>query len=122
MIPKMNAPNRMRSGHGMSGVSNCRSPEPDDSRRTRGASVALPLELRDDGRDAVLDALVVVARLERGRHHGPDDLAARPSVSVGSRPYPTSIRILRSSGTTTTSTPLSFPFCPSFQLSNTFTA
>ncbi len=45
--------------------------------------------------------------------------AASTSGSVPSSPYPTSMRILRSFGTTSTSTPLSLPFCPSFQLPKT---
>ena len=45
--------------------------------------------------------------------------AASTSGSVPSSPYPTSMRILRSFGTTSTRTPLSLPFCPIFHASKT---
>ncbi len=66
MIPKMNAPSRMRSGQGMSGVLKCTRPALDDAPPSAlGGIVPFPSSCADDRGDAVFDALVVVAALER---------------------------------------------------------
>ena len=123
MMPKMNAPSRMRIGHGMSGVSILNDERVAPGIATGGAASATPglaLELGDDRLHPVGGALVVVAGLELRRHPVADDAARRrrPSACLRGR-SPPRCAACGPAGTITTSTPLSLPFCPSFHASKT---
>ena len=80
MIPKMNAPNRMRSVSDRSG--DLRGPKALDRappvarlRASSAASVAFAAQVREDRLHAVFDAAIEIARLEMRRHHVTDDAA-----------------------------------------------